>query len=532
YDRATGETFYDRSLRPACNDGVIGANRLLYLGPWLCDCNLTLLGTIALSSAGDFRFDIEARTSERLERTGHTIDKGAALKATDIDWPTYRATNDRKASTSVVVPTDAVKLWKFVPGAPNLPTPPVAAGGLIFLGGSDCAVRAIEASTGIEKWSYLTAGSIMRSPTFWRGRVYVGSGDGYIYCLDAAHGTLLWRFRASPVERRIMVYGSLSSTWPVNSGVLVQDGVAYAAAGIIDFDGTYVYALDAVTGEIIWQNNSSGHLDARRRKGVSAQGILTIADGKLLLAGGNMISPGIYDLADGTCLNEPPGDRKTNRGEEIAVLNGRYIVLGGRLQRSARKNVVSPAYFEAHQIIEGKGSDKRKVLNKGRICPAWNDELIVFVDGRNLMPSCFSVASMDEYLQQDVRASALPSERWTAQKPKGSEGRTLRTAHSGYRLPVDRDTVSLAIVRNAVIAVYETVGYESHQARWSVAALDINDGSVVWEHDLKPWGPLVARANMVNTLAEPALPGGLLVDRAGRVVVVLENGSVVCFGEK
>src|SRR5207244_5017764 len=61
---------------------------------------------------------------------------------------------------------------------------------------------------------------------------YVGSGDGWIYCLEAATGKTQWRFRAAPVERTMPVYGSLSSTWPVGSGVLVEGGVAFAAAGI------------------------------------------------------------------------------------------------------------------------------------------------------------------------------------------------------------------------------------------------------------------------------------------------------------
>ena len=65
-------------------------------------------------------------------------------------------------------------------------------------------------------------------------------------------------FRAAPLERKIPVYGSLSSTWPVGGGVLVEDGVAYAAAGMANYDGTHVYALDAATGKIRWQNNTSG----------------------------------------------------------------------------------------------------------------------------------------------------------------------------------------------------------------------------------------------------------------------------------
>jgi len=87
-------------------------------------------------------------------------------------------------------------------------------------------------------------------PTIWKGRALVGSGDGWVYAFEAQTGRLLWRFRAAPAERKIPVYGSLLSTWPVASGVLVEDGIAYVAAGIVNYDGTYVYALDAATGRI------------------------------------------------------------------------------------------------------------------------------------------------------------------------------------------------------------------------------------------------------------------------------------------
>ena len=44
YDRASKKLLIDGAQRPACNDGAIPANGLLYLGPWQCDCNLSLIG--------------------------------------------------------------------------------------------------------------------------------------------------------------------------------------------------------------------------------------------------------------------------------------------------------------------------------------------------------------------------------------------------------------------------------------------------------------------------------------------------------
>jgi hypothetical protein len=37
---------------------------------------------------------------------------------------------------------------------------------------------------------------------------------------------LVWRYRAAPLERRIVVRGQLESPWPVAGGVIVVDGLA------------------------------------------------------------------------------------------------------------------------------------------------------------------------------------------------------------------------------------------------------------------------------------------------------------------
>ena len=149
-----------------------------------------------------------------------------------------------------------------------------------------------------------------------------------------------------------MMYDRLCSTWPVAGGVLVQDGVAYAAAGIIDYDGTYVYALDAMTGRPKWANMTSGHLDKSLRKGVSAQGVLTLASDRLWMPGGNVISPACYNLQNGECLSRSVGNGspRSNRGEEIGVFGQNYLVFGGRLKYSGIRNDVNPGLFTLAKI--------------------------------------------------------------------------------------------------------------------------------------------------------------------------------------
>ena len=497
YDRRSGKILFNGAFRPSCNDGIIGANGMLYAGPWLCDCNLSLMGTLGLCSSGDFEFEREAIEAERLEIGDEDISRVASFDISLNDWTTYRGNNARSSSSGATLSKDVSRIWEFRPQGSNKPTAPTAAGGLIFFCGDDGKVRAVDAATGVLKWCFLTAGPITQPPTIWNGRAYVGSGDGYVYALEAATGRLLWRFRAAPVERRIMVYGSLCSTWPVNSGVLVGGGVAYVGAGIVDYDGTYVYALDALTGEIKWQNNTSGHLDKELRKGISAQGDLAIANGRLWMPGGNVVSPASYDLRTGEYLGDPPGDGspRANRGEEIGVFGQDYIILGGRLRYSAAENVVNPGTFIALRTESGKGTGAAMILNTGKIPPTWNSKRFVCVNGPYTTPVCTESGKVEEYLRRGD-AKKRPETVWTASMPKGS------------------DTVSLALARNAVLAVCETPRPRQLATRWIVSCLNSEDGSLMWRKDL----------------SHQARPGGLLVDRDGRVVVVMENGNVACFG--
>ena len=330
-DLATGQPQWIVPMRPSCHVGVLIGAGHLYWVPWACDCNLQIFGAIACAPAGDFKFDADATDADRLERSGD----GAALAPLDespADWPTYRADVARSARTKAPAPDRVAAAWECRLAPAVTPTAPVAAGGLLFLGGSDGAVRAYDAATGAVRWTAWTGGAIRYPPTIAGGRAFVGSGDGWAYAFEAATGRRLWRFRAAPVERKIAVYGALVSTWPVTGGIVVHDGTAYLAAGINNFDGTHVYALDAASGRIKWQNNTSGHLDPFSRRGVAAQGDMLIHDGKLYLAGGNSVSPAAFDLATGRCLNaapERPGTTAT-RGRELRVSKEGIVEVSGQ----------------------------------------------------------------------------------------------------------------------------------------------------------------------------------------------------------
>ncbi|MHC4109773.1 MAG: PQQ-binding-like beta-propeller repeat protein [Planctomycetota bacterium] len=311
-DPVTGNRQWISPMRPSCFVGTLVANGQLYWMPGTCDCNLQMFGLICCAPAGDFQFDQTAEQSHRLKTWITSDGQVAVFRQSPDDWPTYRANNARTATTRAAVPRSSSLLWTFKPKATFEATAPVTAGGLVFLSGSDGIVRAIDMATGHPRWIAYTGGPVRYPPSVSDGRVFVGSGDGYAYAFEAATGKILWRFRAAPTESKIPVYGSLQSRWPVATGILVSNNVAYFAAGMNNYDGTHVYALDTASTDIKWQNNNTGGTGTS----VGVQGDLMLFEGKLYLAGGNAASPAVFDITNGHCLD---AGKKHRSGRELRL---------------------------------------------------------------------------------------------------------------------------------------------------------------------------------------------------------------------
>jgi outer membrane protein assembly factor BamB len=371
-DLSAGQTAWISATRPSCHVGVIVAAGHLYWLPWACDCNLQLFGVLACGPAGDFPFAEAADPKERLQVEGSGLGvqgsggvvqgSGARVEprsptseaqALSPDWRTYRHDSARTGRTSAAIPGQPRLIWQL-PAQPDAePSAPVCAGGLVFIGRSNGSVQALEAANGQIRWRAYTGGGVRYPPTIAGDLALAGSDDGWAYAFRAATGAPVWRFRAAPIERKIRMYDKLVSTWPVAGGVLEEAGRAYFAAGINDFDGTHLYCLEADSGKIVWQNHTAGHLDRFSRRGVACQGDLLLHDGKLYLAGGNSVSPGVFDAANGECLNSPPGGMGTSapRGRELHLVGNQVRVSGQPLYSLAVYPVYDPSTAWARAVI-------------------------------------------------------------------------------------------------------------------------------------------------------------------------------------
>uniref|UniRef100_UPI002626DB13 outer membrane protein assembly factor BamB family protein n=1 Tax=uncultured Gimesia sp. TaxID=1678688 RepID=UPI002626DB13 len=182
---------------------------------------------------------------------------------------------------------------------------PVVYGKRMFVGFNDSdKLLAIDTEHGETLWTFYAEGPIRFSPVATKNHVYLVSDDGYLYCLDSVKGTLVWKFRGAPAAQKALGNQRVISAWPARGGPVLYDETIYFAASIWPFMGTFIYALDAETGHVIWVNDSTSASyikqphSAAAFAGVAPQGTLVATEELLLVPGGRSV-PAALDRKTG-----------------------------------------------------------------------------------------------------------------------------------------------------------------------------------------------------------------------------------------
>ena len=269
---------------------------------------------------------------------------------------------------------------------------PVVKDGRMFIGFNDAdKVVALNLNNGDELWTFYTDGPVRFPPVAWKDRVLCVSDDGHLYCLNAADGSLVWKVRGGPSDRKLLGNQRVISAWPARGGAVVADDVVYFAASIWPFMGTFIYAIDPNDGRVIWVNDATSadyikqpH-SAPSFGGVAPQGTLAVTGNRLLVPGGRSV-PAVFDRATGELKYfEFNAGGKGNGGSVVLAHRDEFYV--HTRQRGVR----------GHDLATGKKT--AFVVNE----PVLTDELVysAMLDGDTPVVQTFDVHDVDAKTQKN-----------------------------------------------------------------------------------------------------------------------------------
>jgi polyvinyl alcohol dehydrogenase (cytochrome) len=137
-----------------------------------------------------------------------------------VNWPSYLdgvSHHSYAARATAITPSNAASLteaWHFMPGAPPvkalgyaLNASPTVYDGVVYIGGNNGTFYALNESTGTVVWQraigytkdscgargITSTATVALDPVTKTPTVYVSSGDGYLYAMNAATGAVTWK---------------------------------------------------------------------------------------------------------------------------------------------------------------------------------------------------------------------------------------------------------------------------------------------------------------------------------------------------
>jgi outer membrane protein assembly factor BamB len=150
---------------------------------------------------------------------------------TTTDWPMFMG-NPAHTGVSPAVPFDSWMVgWKFEAEA-GVRSSPSIVNGKVYFGSDDTYLYCLDLNDGSLEWKYETRAGILSSPCVVGGNVYFGGFDKYVYCLTASTGTKVWEYKTGGY---------------IYSSPVVVGGKVY-----IGSSDRNLYCLNAADGSLIW----------------------------------------------------------------------------------------------------------------------------------------------------------------------------------------------------------------------------------------------------------------------------------------
>jgi outer membrane protein assembly factor BamB len=363
----------------------------------------------------------------------------------------------------------------------------------VYFGSSaDDQVHCLDLNSGEERWSFFTEGPVRFAPTLHDGRLFVGSDDGHAYCLST-EGKYIWKKLLAPRDYRIAGNNRIISAWPLRTGILIRDGIAYSGAGMFPKEKIYLVAFDSADGKVAWKEEQEKW---------PAQGYLLLSENYVYVPTGRS-NPIVYKRKDGKFFknltdtsdtftlikwNGKPQPNPRQNGRILGIIKG--------------QNVDSFATFTGNHMIVADGKSYLQA----------NDELTILdrMRYRNLLPVYKAQAKKTDGLKKErdqlkaKKSPELPNaeQRYIASSKVLEKIRADARKCVLWRTPC-KQPYALILAGDTLFAGGEN----------EVVAYSASDGK-------KTWSAQVNGAAMGIAVAH------------GRLLVSTDKGTIHCFGAK
>ena len=318
------------------------------------------------------------------------------------------------------------------------------------------------------KWRVKTGDAVRSTPAVTATRLYVGSGDGYLYALERSSGKTIWRFNAgSAVHASPAVAGGLviAATfggrifavdqagrlrWSMQTGdtlprniapaggwdLLVSSPVVIGNTVAIGGQDGFVYALDLATGRVKWRGKTNGKV---RGTPAVSEGVVVAGswDGRVYA----------FELATGAqkWVNRTAGDTMNLKafGFDRRAIQGSPAIVGGQVFIGSRDGGLYGIDFKT-------GERQWRATHRG----SW------VVGSATAEPGRVTVGSSDGHFVHAVDPAT---------------GKDIWRVETGMNVLAS----PLRVADQTIIGLYHTDG-----AGGGIWALDAATGAVRWKLDL------------------------------------------------
>jgi eukaryotic-like serine/threonine-protein kinase len=257
------------------------------------------------------------------------------------EWRQFRGTPALTGASASTLPATPKLLWSYNVGGPIASSAAIA-GGVVYVGGGDGDLVALDLASGKLRWKYATGNLIGESsPAVSGDAVYIGDLGGVLHAVNLRDGKPLWTFKTAG---------------EIKASPVVVDGVV-----LIGSYDTRLYAVDARTGKPRWDVATKGmvHATASVRDG------MTFVTGCDALFRAIRIADGreVFQIATGAYTAASPlldGDRAyvgTFNAEVLALDLTRRAVVWRYSQQDTEFPYYSSAALDGGRLIIG-GRDK------------------------------------------------------------------------------------------------------------------------------------------------------------------------------